>query len=154
MKNKLIYAIAAITITLISCSKDEQLEIQPTVSATRSGARVVSTTNACPNSIRLTGNSNDGNKVQAIFDKDNAPAFVRVVVNGVVTTDVSALAGNSGQWNSTDKYLTTDLGLQLLDSAGHVTCNCRYNTDAEMVSASPAHTVEEIEFVVEHVRRD
>src|SRR6478609_4685616 len=124
MTNKLIYALAAFTLTLTSCSTDEQSEIQSSVSNTKAAARVVSTTNACPNSIKLVGNSPDGNKVQLVFDKDNTPALVRVVYNGVVTNDVSAPSGKSGEWNSTDKYPTPALRIQLLDSTGTVKCNC------------------------------
>src|SRR5688572_8407767 len=127
MKNKLIYALAAFTLTFYSCSTDEQLEIKPSTSTKAEDVELGTPTNMCPNSIRLVGNNPDGNKVQVVFDKDNSPALVRVVANGVVTADISAPAGKSGEWISTDKYLTTTLGLELFDESGVLICNCVYD---------------------------
>src|SRR6478735_30353 len=133
MIRKLIYALLACSVIFSSCKKDDLPELKATQSETVESAKKVSTTGMCPNAISLAGNSPGGNKIKAVFDPLNSPAFIRVLTQGTATNDYNTTAGNSGQYISTNKYLSTELALQLVDANGNTICTCSYDNQGNLL---------------------
>jgi hypothetical protein len=85
----------------------------------------------CPIKLIRNGNSAQGNFLMAQFDKSNPPAAVRIVIGGVPTTDIQPTNGNSGVWQSKQKYTSLEVTLDLLDELGNLINSCNYDISGQ-----------------------
>jgi hypothetical protein len=89
----------------------------------------------CAPEIKKLGAEGKPGKLQGRFDRAYRGKTIRVEN----TDDAVRIAGNSGMWNSKEKYKSPGQTLEVLSAKGEMTGHCCYNAAGKLIPCLPCN---------------